>query len=156
MASSFQDDPYRRPNFAADGAIPSYLRRPRVPPIPPIFSDPSLAPWPLPPAPKIPFPVPLSAPPHDVDPPEGNPYNDPDYAPFLVTTNQAGMADAPRGGLLGRLLALLAEQAANASSDGGSEGENPARTAEAFAASTQQSDHEQKPIRILGRRVVRY
>src|SRR5579872_606394 len=113
MASSFQDNPYRRPNFAADGATPSYLRRPQVPPIPPIFTT-GPTPWPQPPGPIIPFPAPLPRPPHDVDPPERNPYNDPDYieppylSPFLVTGNPSTRATgSPQGGLLGRLVALL-------------------------------------------------
>jgi len=42
-------------------------------------------------------------PPHDVDPPEQNPYNDPDYNP-VVTENRSRRAKAkPVGGLLGLL-----------------------------------------------------
>src|SRR5579863_3329289 len=160
MASSFRDNPYRRPNFATDGAIPSYLSKPRNPPIPPIFS-PQPAPWPDPPTVPGPFPAPIPVPqirpPHDVNPPESNPDNDPNYSPFLVTENQAmGTVDTPQGGLLGRLLAVFSEQANNASNSFGSGRENLSRMAEADAASPQELDDEQKAIRILGRRVVRY
>src|SRR5579872_5242107 len=111
MTSSFRDDPYRRPNFATNGTIPGYLR-PRVPPIPPVFPD-QPPPWPEPPSVPAPFPAPLPSqqpPAHEVDPSDRNPYNDPDWSPFLITERQV----APQGGLLGRLLAVLAEQARDA------------------------------------------
>jgi hypothetical protein len=151
MASSFRDDPYRRPNLATGGAIPSYFRAPRVPAIPPIFPTPP-APWPQPPNPIIPFPAPLPVPPHDVDPPESNPDNDPNYSPFLVTKNQAmETVDTPQGGLLGRLLAALAEQANNAS-NGGRVGNSDTEAATAVP----RDEVEDQPVRILARRIISY
>ena len=124
MVSS-KDDLYRRPNFAVDGIIPYYFRRSVLPDwatspqtyptAPSPWSTPSWQPpsWP-PSAPSLPllppgtgsFPA-LSSPPepprlHDVDPPEQNPYNDPDYNPnFLVTKNSSeGAKEALKNWLL--------------------------------------------------------
>jgi hypothetical protein len=101
MASS-KDNLYQRPNYAIDGIVPNYFRRPALPAwiTPPNF-QPNQPPWPTPPSappppgwgfpdPTSPLPMPRS---HDVDPPEENPYNDPDYNPnFLVTKNLSGPA----------------------------------------------------------------
>jgi hypothetical protein len=90
----------------------------------------------------------LPHPPLEVDPSERNPYNDPDWSPFLVTHNQStDAAGVPQGGLLGRLLAALAEQ-----SRGTSGNESSARAAKTDAALPE----AQQPVRILGRRVVCY
>jgi hypothetical protein len=113
MASSFRYNPFRLPNFAVDGAVPEYLRRPRwlpkdLPMLP--GSPPGSSPMPpLPPSPPGPSPFPDPLPPpsqmrhHDVDPPEQNPYNDPDYN-IIVTENRSRRAGVePAGGLLGLL-----------------------------------------------------
>jgi hypothetical protein len=98
MTSSFRDDRYSRPNLALRGTIPDFMRRPLLPgwitPLP----APAPAPiWPAPPAPtpeREVFPPALQMrPSHEVDPPEENPYNDPDFNPnFLVTQNVAAPA----------------------------------------------------------------
>ena len=96
MAYSLKEDLYPRPNFARPGTeMPLDLRRrlPTWPVYPPIVP---------PPDPNNPFGDPPHF--HEVDPPEQNPYNDPDYSPFLVTTR-----DAP-GGLFGMLLRVVKEQ----------------------------------------------
>lgn len=96
------------------------------------FSDPSLRPL-------------------EVDPSEHNPYNDPDYierpyhSPFLITQNQSAGAGDPQGGLSGRLLALLAEQAR------GSGESSIALPGDAGPS----EESEDKPVRILARRIVR-
>ncbi len=110
--------------------------------------------FPSPPTPEnksSPFPDPLP-PPHDVDPSERNPYNDPDYSPFLITENRSSVADgAPQGGLLGRLLALYNHQSQGIA---GNTGLDDPRLA--YVAPAQEfPDNEQTPIRILARRVVR-
>jgi hypothetical protein len=142
MAFSFRDNLRQKPNFATMGTeIPEYLRRTlpawsQDPPINP-SRDPD-NPFGDPPRPTL-----------ELDPPERNPYNDPDYSPFIVTENLSakagydpdsglpallqpvmrrdqaqlvgslpnagaeynpGIHDSLQGGLLGRLLALQAEQ----------------------------------------------
>ena len=96
-------------------------------------------------------------PPHEVDPSKHNPYNDPDYSPFLVTENLAVKAgDDSQGGLLGRLLALCAEQTRSAASADGSDGPNDPRIGPMLATPRQEfPDAAQQPVRILARRVVR-
>ena len=146
MTSSFRDDPYRRPNFATDGAIPSYFRRPQVPPIPPIFPT-QPAPWPEPPSVSPPFPAPWpSQQQHEVDPSDRNPYNDPDYSPFLITENAPTDPSVSQGGLLGRLLAMLSDA-------GGVSQEDSSVTSGRDAVPSQES--EDRPVRILARRIVR-
>jgi hypothetical protein len=100
-----------------------------------------------------PFPAPLplpQRPPLEVDPSERNPYNDPDWSPFLITQyppTDAG--DIPQGGLLGRLLSVLAEQARSGASGDGV----PNSRMDATIASSP-LDSEDRPVRILARRVV--
>lgn len=84
--------------------------------------SPALPTWPLPlPSPPggiSPFPDPPpipplpKRPPHEVDPSEKNPYNDPDFNPnFLVTRNLSGQTgDELVGGLLGMLLRGLMQE----------------------------------------------
>ena len=166
MASPFRDNPYRRPNFAADGTIPGYLTRPQIPPIPPIFRT-RPAPWPDPPTVPGPFPVPVpqTRAPHEVDPSERNPYNDPEPNPrgdpawdpnFLVTGNQSLQEGAAPGCLLGRLLSVLAKQAEGAPNNYGKGSAGAPSVAKTDAVAPEESHAEQNPIRILGRRVVRY
>ena len=103
MGSSFRDNLYQRPNFAIMGTeIPEHLirRRPRWTDNPPI----------VPPAdPDNPYGDPPHF--HDVNPPERNPYNDPDYSPFIVTEKLSAKAGEPGGGgLLGILLRAMMPQ----------------------------------------------
>jgi hypothetical protein len=99
MAFSFKDEFYQRPNFAVLGTqIPDSLRRF----LPPYANTPPI----VPPDPNNPFGDPPHF--HDVNPPEQNPYNDPDYSPFLVTEKQtAKVGDESDGGLLGMLRAVM-------------------------------------------------
>jgi hypothetical protein len=84
--------------------------------------------------------MPQTRPPREVNPSDRNPYNDPDYSPFLITHNPAGAA---QGGLLGRLLAVLAEQ-------------NTSRDDNSIAAPSEAvPPQEDRPVRILARRAVR-
>jgi hypothetical protein len=107
MASPVRDDAYRRPNFAVDGAIPEYFRRPAWfnPQIPSTLPSPPPGPLPMPPLPSpprstnpFPDPSPLprppqAPPPHDVDPPE--------HPNSLVTQNLSGRPEgAPENWLL--------------------------------------------------------
>jgi hypothetical protein len=112
MASSFKDKPYRLLNLGVDGAVPQELRQPRwIPPRSTILPSAPASPWaPLPtplPGPNI-FPDPPQKRQfREVDPPEQNPYNDPDYSP-LVTDNFSRRAiDAPAGGLLALLREVM-------------------------------------------------
>ncbi len=96
-------------------------------------------------------------PPHEVDPPGQNPYNDPDYRPFRVTENLLAKAgDGSPGGLLGRLLALHAEQTRIAADAYGNDGPNDARGGPMYATPPQEfPDAAQKPVRVLARRIIR-
>ena len=115
---------------------------------PPFVPAPPLLPSPK--KPESPFPAP-SLRPHEVDPSEHNPYNDPDYierpyqSPFLITQSQSSGAGDPQGGLPGRLLALLAEHAR------GSGESSIALPGDAGPS----EESEDKPVRILARRIVR-
>ncbi len=101
MAFSYRDNVRQRPNFATMGTgIPDRLRRAR----PAWVEDPPVIP---PRNPNKPFDDP-PRPAHELDPPERNPYNDPDYSPFIVTENQKGQAgEESAGGLLGMLLTMM-------------------------------------------------
>jgi hypothetical protein len=110
MVSFFRDDLYRWPRLATMGTeIPERLirRRPAWTDNPPV----------VPPAnPDNPFGDPPK-PPHEVDPPRGNPYNEPGCfehpydRSFIVTNNLSRQTgDEPSGGLLGRLNALMLER----------------------------------------------
>jgi hypothetical protein len=104
MGSSFRDNLYQWPNFAIMGTeIPERLirRRPAWTDNPPI----------VPPAdPDNPYGDPPHF--HDVDPPARNPYNDPNYSPFIATEKLSAKASdgLGGGGLLGMLLRALMQQ----------------------------------------------
>lgn len=103
MAFSGRDDLYQAPNFAIMGTgIPERLRRT----LPPWTDNPPISP---PANPTNPFNDPPRAP-HDVDPPEQNPYNDLDFAPFVVTENSSQRSGTPAGGLLGLLQAMMQQR----------------------------------------------
>jgi hypothetical protein len=110
MASSFKDKPYRLPNFGVDGAVPKYSGIPYW-----VSSDPTIRPTPLAPWPRpspSPSPNPFPDPPQirqfrEVDPPEQNPYNDPDYSPLITDNFSRRAVDAPAGGLLALLREVM-------------------------------------------------
>lgn len=155
MASSFRDDLYKRPNLAIEGVSPDYFRRPALP----SWVDPTISPnlpnlpLPMPPGGQHPFPAPLPVlqrPPLEVDPSDRNPYNDPDYSPFLITQNPlVGAAGLPQGGLLGRLRSVLAERAGNTARDDGALN-SPIDT----AVAERSPESEDRPVRMLARRIV--
>jgi hypothetical protein len=107
MAFSYRDNLRRRPDFVIIGAeIPERLRRAR----PAWTDDPPVIPSPNP---NDPFGDP-PRPALELDPPERNPYNDPEYipfpyhSPFIVTESRSGQGgNKPAGGVLGRLLAMM-------------------------------------------------
>jgi len=104
MVFSYKDNLHQRSNFAIMGTeISERLRRA----LPAWASDlPVIRPQNL----NDPF-GDLPRPSHDVDPSERNPYNDPDYSPFLVTENRSGRAGSETaGGLLGILLRATMQQ----------------------------------------------
>lgn len=103
---------------------PPTIRAPQPQPVPQRNAPPILPIWPfirLPSSPgnSSPFGDPPRIPPQpehpplEVDPSERNRYNDPDFNPdFLVTDNLAGrVGGVPAGGLLGMLLRATAQQA---------------------------------------------
>ena len=114
MAFFYRDNLRQRPNFAIMGTeIPERLRRSR----PAWTGDPPVIP------PRNPD-KPFSDPPRptlELDPPERNPYNDPDYSPFIVTENlSANAGDKPDGGLLGMLHAMMQQGQVQPVADPGS------------------------------------
>jgi hypothetical protein len=150
MAFFYRDNLRQRPNFAIMGTeIPERLRRTRPgwtddpPVIPPRNPD---KPFSDPPRPTL-----------ELDPPERNPYNDPDYSPFIVTENlSANAGDKPDGGLLGRWLALNDERALNTVDAYGDNGSGVSRVAQAYTTPPQESPAvSEKPIRKLSRRLIR-
>ena len=109
---SWRDQPWLNPN---SGGNPLQEQQPPQLPDFHIWRDlPShsprsddVLPGPLVPPVQVPpgggFPEP-PRPPHEVDPPDENPYNDPDYNPnFLVTQNRSEGRPSLPGGLLGML-----------------------------------------------------
>ena len=110
MAFSYRDNLRQSPNFAITGTeIPERLRRT----LPPWTTDPPVIPSPNPTGP---FGDP-PRPPHDVDPPKNNTYNDPNYSPLIVTESlSARKGDEPVGGLPGMLMRAMMQQSPNTNS----------------------------------------
>lgn len=171
MVSSFRDNLYRRPNLANTGTeIPERFIRRR----PAWTNNPAIVP---PANPNDPYGDPPHF--HELDPPERNPYNDPDYSPFIVTRNLSGQSgDKPVGGLLGMLLAMMQQSQVqpgadsvsapdgapeyNSDSDGSPQGLlgrqlalQDEQTPKGFDSNPQDAPQQALPERRLGRRTYR-
>jgi hypothetical protein len=154
MASSFKDKPYRLPNFGVDGAVPRQLRQPRwTSPHSTILPGAPTSPWaplPSPPPGPNPFPdIPQKKQFRDVDPPEQNPFNDPDYSPLVTDNFSRRAVGAPAGGLLALLREVMQQ------SDRQPEADFGPNTEDAQSNAREPRPVSSRPVRMLVARRVR-